>query len=124
MVVLAMMLAASSGLGIGLAPRLVQVPAAIAVVIAALIQTPPWSSTAPMVLEAQDRPHSVGRRAVRARLARDRRGEPILASMGSLAHLMQETSADGIFLHDYIHEGSGRSGPTASSIRRVTPAGC
>ena len=62
-----------------------------------------------MVLEAQwDRPHSVERRAVRACLARDRRGEPILASMGSLAHLMQETSADGIDLRDYIHEGIGQ----------------
>ena len=68
-----------------------------------------WSSTAPMVLEAQwDRPHSLDRRAVRACLARDRRGEPILASMGSLAHLMQETSADGINLRDYIHEGIGQ----------------
>jgi hypothetical protein len=117
MVVLAMSLAATSGLGVGLLPRL-QVPAAVLVVAAALIPTPaswgfgrqaPWSSTAPMVLEAQwDRPHSVDRRAVRACLARDRRGEPILASMGSLAHLMQETAADGINLRDYIHEGIGQ----------------
>ncbi len=45
---------------------------------------------------------------MRACLARERRGEPILASMGSLAHLMQETSADGIVLRDYIHEGIGQ----------------
>jgi hypothetical protein len=108
MVVLSMILATVSGLGVGLLPRL-QVPTAIFVAAAALIQTPPWSSTAPMVLEAQwDRPHSIDRRAVRACLARDRRGEPILASMGSLAHLMQETSADGILLRDYIHEGIGQ----------------
>ena len=117
MVVLAMMLAVSSGLGVGLLPRL-RIPAAILVAAAALIPTPaawgfsrqpPWSSTAPMVLEAQwDRPHSIDRRAVRACLARERRGEPILASMGSLAHLMQETSADGINLRDYIHEGIGQ----------------
>jgi hypothetical protein len=117
MVVLAMSLAATSGLGVGLLPRW-QVPAAILVAAAALIPTPsgwgasrqpPWSAQAPMVLEAQwDRPHSVARRAVRACLARDRRGEPILASMGSLAHLMQETSADGIALRDYIHEGIGQ----------------
>lgn len=108
MVVLSMILAAVSGLGVGLLPRL-QVPAAILVAAAALYQTPPLSPTAPMVLEAQwDRPHSVARQAVRACLARDRRGEPILASMGSLAHLMQETSADGIFLRDYIHEGIGQ----------------
>jgi hypothetical protein len=109
MVVLAMSLAATSGLGVGLLPRLLQAPVAILVVVAALIQTPPWSSTAPMVLEAQwDRPHSIDRRVVRACLARDRHGEPILASMGSLAHLMQETSADGINLRDYIHEGIGQ----------------
>ncbi|HWJ57509.1 MAG TPA: hypothetical protein VNR90_14820 [Vicinamibacterales bacterium] len=117
MVVLAMSLAATSGLGVGLLPRL-QLPAAMLVAAAALIPTPatwgasrqpPWSSRAPMVLEAQwDRPHSIDRRAVRACLARDRRGEPILASMGSLAHLMQETSADGINLRDYIHEGIGQ----------------
>ena len=117
MVVLAMSLAATSGLGVGLLPRL-QWPAALLVVAAALIPTPaswgasrqtPWSPKAPMVLEAQwDRPHALGRRAVRACLARERRGEPILASMGSLAHLMQETSADGINLRDYIHEGIGQ----------------
>ena len=108
MVVLTMILATVSGLGVGLLPRL-RIPAAILVAAAALVQTPPWSATAPMVLEAQwDRPHSVARRAVRACLVRERRGEPILASMGSLAHLMQETSADGIVLRDYIHEGIGQ----------------
>jgi hypothetical protein len=108
MVVLAMSLAAITGLGVGLLPRL-RVAAALVVAVAALAETPPWSATAPMVLEAQwDRPHSLGRRAVRACLARDRRGEPILASMGSLAHLMQETAADGIALRDYIHEGIGQ----------------
>jgi hypothetical protein len=104
-----MSLATVTGLGVGLLPRL-QVPAALLVAAAALVETPPWSPTAPMVLEAQwDRPHSLGRQAVRACLARDRHpGEPILASMGSLAHFMQETSADGIALRDYIHEGIGQ----------------
>ena len=37
--------------------------------------------------------------------------------MGSLAHLMQETSADGIFLHDYIHEGIGQIWADSLSIR-------
>ena len=108
MVVLTMMVAAATGLGIGLLPRGRALAAAVAIV-AALAQTPPWSATAPMVLEAQwDRPHSRGRAAVRACLARDRRGEPILASMGSLAHLMQETAAEGIAIRDYIHEGIGQ----------------
>ncbi len=117
MVVLSMILATVSGLGVGLLPRL-RLPAALLVAAIALVPTPAtwgasrrpaWSSMAPMVLEAQwDRPHSVARRTVRACLVRERRGEPILASMGSLAHLMQETSADGIFLRDYIHEGIGQ----------------
>jgi hypothetical protein len=118
MVVLAMSLAATSGLGIGVLPRL-QLPAALLVAAAALIPTPsswgasrqtPWSPTAPMVLEAQwDRPHSIGRQAVRACLARDRHaGEPILASMGSLAHFMQESSNEGLAIRDYIHEGIGQ----------------
>jgi hypothetical protein len=108
MVVLTMIVAVTTGLGIGLLPRGRVIAAALAIV-AALVQTPPWSATAPMVLEAQwDRPHSAGRRAVRVCLARDRRGEPILASMGSLAHLMQETAADGIAIRDYIHEGIGQ----------------
>ena len=109
MVVLTMTLAVTSGLGVGLVPRLVQPIAAAVVVAAALYDTPPLSPTAPMVTEAQwDHAHSVGRQVVRGCLARERHGEPILASMGSLAHLMQETAADGIRIRDYIHEGIGQ----------------
>ena len=50
MVVLAMSLAVTSGLGVGLVPRLVQPLAAAAVVVAALIETPPLSATAPMAV--------------------------------------------------------------------------
>jgi hypothetical protein len=109
MVVLTMILAATSGVGVGLLPRF-QIPAAALVAAVALIETPAWSPTAPMVLEAQwDRPHSLGRQTVRACLARDRHaGEPILASMGSLAHFMQESSNEGIAIRDYIHEGIGQ----------------
>ena len=37
---------------------------------------------------------------------RDYHHEPILASMGSLAHYMQELSHEGLGIHDFIHEGN------------------
>ena len=46
--------------------------------------------------------------AVTACLVAERDGRPILASMGSLAHYMQETSAAGFELRDYSHEGIGQ----------------
>jgi hypothetical protein len=108
MVVLAMSLAVTTGLGVGLLPRVAPVAAAVVAAIA-LYETPPLSPQAPMVVEAQwDVPHSRDRRAITACLVRERRGEPILASMGSLAHYMQETSSAGIELRDYIHEGIGQ----------------
>ena len=60
-----------------------------------------------MVQEAQwDVPFSLGRRNVTACLMRDYRGERILASMGSLAHYMQELSHVGINIRDFVHEGN------------------
>ncbi|MBI4262780.1 MAG: hypothetical protein HY657_00240 [Acidobacteria bacterium] len=73
-----------------------------------LIQSPPWQQDAPMLLEAQwDRPASDGRRAVTACLAAEYRGEKVLASMGSLAHYMQELSHEGLDIADFVHEGNG-----------------
>ena len=34
-------------------------------------------------------------------------GTPILASMGSLGHYMQESSAVGLHLRNFLHEGNG-----------------
>ena len=34
-------------------------------------------------------------------------GEKILASMGSLAHYMQELSREGFTIADFVHEGNG-----------------
>jgi hypothetical protein len=60
-----------------------------------------------MLREAQlDAANSLGRRAVTACLARDYRGETIFASMGSLAHYMQELSRDGLAVSDFLHEGN------------------
>jgi hypothetical protein len=73
-----------------------------------LIQSPPWRRDAPMLLEAQwDRDAAEGRRAVTACLSTLYAGEKIVASMGSLAHYMQDLSADGIAIADFVHEGNG-----------------
>jgi hypothetical protein len=109
--------AVSSGLGVGLLSPLAGRRAAnwklgvtlAAVLIASqLIEAPPWDMRAPMLLEAQwDRGASVGRRAVTACLSREYRGEKILASMGSLAHYMQELSGSGFAIADFVNEGNG-----------------
>jgi hypothetical protein len=102
-----MVLAIMLGLGIGFLPRWRRLAASI-VIAMALIETPPVSGQAPMVLEAQwDSPRRQERRHVTAYLASHYDGAPILASMGSLAHYMQETSGIGLSISDYIHEGIG-----------------
>jgi hypothetical protein len=61
-----------------------------------------------MVLEAQwDRPRSVERQAVSGCLPPPGGSEIVMASMGSLAHYMQELSARGFELRDFLHEGNG-----------------
>lgn len=83
--------------------------AAIAMVALVMIQAPPFDAArAPMVVEAErDRANSVGRRAVTTCLSREYDGTTIMASMGSLAHYMQELSHAGFDLDDFLHEGSG-----------------
>jgi hypothetical protein len=102
------------GLGVGILPlpvaRVFKVRAALAtiLVVSLLIESPLWNLQAPMLLEAQwDRGASLGRREVTTCLARDYRGEKVLASMGSLAHYMQELSANGFHVADFINEGNG-----------------
>jgi hypothetical protein len=70
--------------------------------------TRPYDAKAAMVLEAQwDRPRSVERQAVSACLPAPGGSEIVMASMGSLAHYMQELSARGFELRDFLHEGNG-----------------
>ena len=70
--------------------------------------TRPFDPKAAMVLEAQwDRPKSVARQAVTACLPTPGGDETVMASMGSLAHYMQELSRNGFALHDFLHEGNG-----------------
>jgi hypothetical protein len=110
MVVLVAAVAACAGSLVGLAPRRLRPVLAALVAAAALWETPPLSPAAPMVVEAQwDRANSVRRRTVTRCLASGfvRPDHKILASMGSLAHYMQELSHQGFVLSDFIHEGVG-----------------
>ena len=61
-----------------------------------------------MVLEAQwDRPNSRARQDVTACLPLATPRPTIMASMGSLAHYMQELSQAGFAIRDFLHEGNG-----------------
>jgi hypothetical protein len=74
----------------------------------AVVESPVWNSRAPMIAEAQwDTPRRLGRRAVTACLGPHYRGERVMASMGSLAHYMQELSLEGFAIADFLHEGNG-----------------
>lgn len=96
------------GLALGLVPRRLRLAAA-AVALAAVATAPgPLSPQAPMVLEAQwDRPNRLARERITAYLRDHWDGELVLASMGSLAHYMQELSVLGFEIRDFIHEGNG-----------------
>ena len=73
-----------------------------------LIESPPWRMDAPLIVEAQlDAANGLERQRVTDCLASDYRGDKILASMGSLAHYMQELSHEGFAIADFIHEGNG-----------------
>lgn len=101
---------AAQALCIGVASGLVPFRrlAAGVILMCLVIELRPLDRTAPMPLEAQwDVPHSVQRREVTHYLAAHYDGEKIMASMGSLAHYMQETSASGFRLRDFLHEGNG-----------------
>jgi hypothetical protein len=82
---------------------------AIPMLALVMVQSPLFTpDLAPMVVEAQiDRQHSTGRRTVTECLRAQYDDTTIMASMGSLAHYMQELSQIGLDLDDFIHEGSG-----------------
>jgi hypothetical protein len=107
MVCLIPLLSLGIGCAVGLAGR--ARPIVAAAVLAALVLGPrPLDPAAPMVLEAQwDGAHQAGRARVAAYLRQHWDGQPIMASMGSLAHFMQELSRDGYRVRDFLHEGNG-----------------
>ena len=81
---------------------------AFLLLVSMFLESPPWNMQAPMLLEAQwDRGASLGRRDVTACLEREYTGDKVLASMGSLAHYMQELSNSGFAIADFINEGNG-----------------
>lgn len=82
--------------------------AAIPLLFIVVREAPPFDRQAPMIVEAQlDRQNGIARRAVTECLQRDYDDTTIMASMGSLAHYMQELSHAGFDLDDFLHEGSG-----------------
>ena len=82
--------------------------AVVALIVTIWIQQPPLDRQAPMVLEAQwETPFRLQRDTVSRHLDEIYDGQPILASMGSLAHYMQEASAHGLRLDHFVHEGNG-----------------
>jgi len=96
------------GLGLAVVPRTLRIAAAAAFFAATIWMRPPLLATAPMVVEAQwETPYRQARQAVSAYLQTAYDGTPILASMGSLAHYMQESSAIGLHLSNFVHEGNG-----------------
>jgi hypothetical protein len=95
------------GLLIGLLQGRARQVAAAAAVAWLAFHANPLNAQAPMVQEAQwDVPFSVGRNNVTKCLMREYHGEPILVSMGSLAHYMQELSHEGINIRNFVHEGN------------------
>jgi hypothetical protein len=89
-------------------PRRLHLAAAVLCLGAALWITPPFDPAAPMVTEAQrEKPSSDARRSVTAALRSQWDGTPIMASMGSLGHYMQQMSSDSFAIKDFLHEGNG-----------------
>jgi hypothetical protein len=104
-------LIASEAIGVGVAAglwkrgRVAVMPIIVALIV---FELRPLDSAAAMVVEAQwDRPNIAGRAPVTACLAERYRGETVMASMGSLGHYMQDLSANGFQLKDFLHEGNG-----------------
>lgn len=100
--------AALAGTGIGLMWSTIRPVAAAALIALAVFQTPPFDREAPMIAESQrDAANMAGRRAVTAYLASHYDGRTIMMSMGSLGHYMQDLSAGGFRIRDFLHEGNG-----------------
>jgi hypothetical protein len=99
---------AVAAVGIALLPRRARAVAAALAVVAALWQVSPFDRSAPVIAESQrDAANAVGRRTVTAYLVAHRDGQPIMMSMGSLAHYMHDLSREGFDVHDFLHEGNG-----------------
>jgi hypothetical protein len=98
---------AIAGAAVGLLWRPLRAVAAAILVTLTFIQAPPLDPTAPMLVEARrDGSNMEGRKAVTAHLAAHYDGRPIMLSMGSLAHYVQDLSRVGLNVRDCLHEGN------------------
>jgi hypothetical protein len=109
MVPLIVIEAIGSGVLAGVLPwRRVRIASAVALLALTAYDLRPLDLSSPMVVEAQwDRPNSAPRARVTACMGNPGGGVKIMASMGSLGHYMQEASAAGFALRDFLHEGNG-----------------
>jgi hypothetical protein len=112
--------AAIAGVGVALLPRRWRGPAAVLVVAIAVWQAPPYQADAPVILESQrEADYQQGRQAVTAYLHTHWDGQPIMMSMGSLAHYMHDLADEGFGTGDFLHEGNGEIWKHA--LRRPLP---
>jgi hypothetical protein len=99
--------AALTAAGIGLLWRGLRVPAATAIVVWALVQSPPFTTRAPMIAEAQrDAANQVGRGNITNYLRQHWDGSTIMMSMGSLAHYMHDLTQLRVNVRDFLQEGN------------------
>jgi hypothetical protein len=100
--------AAIAGTGIALLPRRVRAVTGTIVIAVAAWSAEPFDAKAPVVVESQrDARNTAGRRTVTDYLAGHWDGQPIMMSMGSLGHYMQDMSHAGFNIRDFLHEGNG-----------------
>ena len=97
-----------AGAGIGLLPGRARPALAALVIAATMLQAHPLDRAAPLITESQrDAVNRSGRDVVTRYLVEHWDGGTIMISMGSLAHYMQDLSAQGFRIHDFLHEGNG-----------------
>ena len=94
------------GAGVGLLRRIAPV-AAVGILALAVWEQGPLDQRAPMIAEAQLDRNIAARAEVTSCLVERYRGGTIMMSMGSLGHYMQEMSAAGFAIKDFLHEGNG-----------------
>jgi hypothetical protein len=100
--------AAIAGTGIALLPRRGRGVAGAIVIAIAAWSAEPFDARAPVIVESQrDAQNTAGRRTVTDYLAAHWDGQPIMMSMGSLGHYMQDMSQAGFDIRDFLHEGNG-----------------
>ena len=86
----------------------IRIPAAILVIVGAILQAPPFDREAPLVRESQREADALtGRLTVTAYLREHYDGRTIMMSMGSLAHYMHDLSRAGFDIKHFLHEGNG-----------------